>query len=75
MGAMYKHMLVHLEDKDMLRLLWFDGVNIAHHCMNVPLFGDVWSSSTAIYEFKKVLSLQIVDKSMECAINSLFYGY
>ena len=43
--------------------------------MNVPLFGVVWSSSAAIYALKMSFSLQIVDKSMECAIDSLFYGY
>ena len=73
--GMYKQMLVHLEDKDILRLLWFNGENLAHHCVNVPFFGGVWSSSTAIYEFKKPLSLQIVDKSTDCAINNLMYDH
>ena len=75
MEGMYKHVLVHLEDKDILRLLWFGGENIAHHCMNVPIFGGVWSSSTAIYEFKNVLSLHIVDKSTDCAINNFLYDH
>ena len=70
--AMYKQMLVHLEDKDILRLLWFNDENLTHHCMNVPLFGVVLSSSAAIYALKMSPSLQIVYKSMECAINSLF---
>ena len=43
--------------------------------MNVPLFGVVWSSSAAIYALEMSPSLQLVDKSMECALNSLFYGY
>ena len=73
--AMYKQMLVHLEDKDIFRLLWFNVENLAHHCMNVPLFGVVWSSSAAIYALEMSPSLQLVDKSMECALNSLFYGY
>ena len=73
--AMYKQMLVHLEDKYIFRLLWFNAENLAHHCMNVPLFGVVWSSNAAIYALEMSPSLQLVDKSMECALNSLFHGY
>ena len=37
----------------MLRLLWFDGENIAHHRMNIHLFDGVWSSSCDMYALER----------------------
>lgn len=53
--GMYNQVLVPLEDRDVLRFLWYVDGQLVHYRMKVHLFGGVWCSSVATYALRRII--------------------
>ena len=71
--AMYFQVIIPVDQRDMLRFLWFDGDgNLIHlrHCRHI--FGGVWCSSSSQFVLRK--SIETEDNAViRNAVLSLFY--
>ncbi|KAG1669999.1 hypothetical protein GQR58_017185 [Nymphon striatum] len=75
--AMYHQIKVPIEDKDVLRFLWYNGHSLVHYRMTSHLFGGVWCSSVATYALRRTVKLASmnskVDPFIDKVINDSFY--
>ena len=54
--AMYNQVQIPVDDRNMLRFLWYDESGNLMHCrMTSHLFGGVWCASSSTYAMRRVL--------------------